>query len=164
MGFFDRFRSKKGKDQKRTHIVKRAKEKDDTTALFEHVPAAGRDGSVSGEKKDSEKGKETVAKKKTEELRATGPAYRVLVRPLVTEKSSMGASHGEYAFAVHPATNKVEVAEAIAKVYGVRPTRVRMVNLHGKAVRYGRHEGVTASWKKAVVRLPKGKTIDVFEN
>lgn len=90
-------------------------------------------------------------------------AYRVLVRPLVTEKSSIGAGSGKYTFEVAVDANKIEVAKAIEEVYGVKPESVNVINMGGKTVRRGRLSGRRKDWRKAVVTLPAGKSIDVYE-
>lgn len=166
MSLFDRFRSKKGKEEKRKHVATPKKGAVDADKeQFKNVPSAGRDGAAQSKERVSADRDEKIpdTKEKHTKPDVTGNAYRVLERPLVTEKSSMFAEHGQYVFAVNITANKVEVADAVEKVYGVRPIRVRMQVLQGKQVRYGRNSGSTKAWKKAVVTLPKGKTIDVFE-
>lgn len=93
----------------------------------------------------------------------TGHAYRVLLRPLVTEKASTLTPLNQYVFAVATTANKRSVAEAVYQVYGVRPTRVNIIVLRGKHVRSGRTAGRRSDWKKAIVSLPAGKTISIYE-
>ncbi len=90
-------------------------------------------------------------------------AYKVLVRPLVTEKSTIAESHNQYSFLVANDTTKTKIKEAIEKVYGVRPVNVRIINVQGKIVRFGRSYGRRGDFKKAVVALPKGKTLNLHE-
>lgn len=90
-------------------------------------------------------------------------AYCVLVKPLITEKASLLASLNKYVFMVKKDTNKVEIMKAIKEVYGVNPTTVNVIRMEGKDVRYGRYAGKRSDWKKAIVTLPKGKTIQVYE-
>jgi large subunit ribosomal protein L23 len=90
-------------------------------------------------------------------------AYCVLVKPLITEKASVLASQNKYVFVVKKDTNKVEVMKAVSEVYGVKPTTVNMIRMEGKDVRYGRYSGKRSDWKKAIVTLPAGKTIQVYE-
>ncbi|MFA6171067.1 MAG: 50S ribosomal protein L23 [Patescibacteria group bacterium] len=97
------------------------------------------------------------------EKRKLGQAYRVLVKPLVTEKASILGSGNKYLFSVARHTNKIEVAKAIFEVYGIKPIKVNMINNMGKKVRYGRISGERKSWKKAIVTLPEGKSINVYE-
>jgi len=90
-------------------------------------------------------------------------AYRILVKPLLTEKATVAGSLNKYYFAVSRDANKIEVAKSVEQVYGVKPTSVNMVNMKGKDVRYGRRAGRRKDWKKAVVTLPAGKSIKVYE-
>jgi large subunit ribosomal protein L23 len=90
-------------------------------------------------------------------------AYRVLLRPLVTEKGSHLGIQNKYLFEVGYDTNKIEVAKAVESVYGVKPTKVNIIKLAGKVVRRGRFEGRRKNWKKAIVTLPAGKTIQIYE-
>lgn len=101
--------------------------------------------------------------KKGKEGKKLGNAFRVLVKPLVTEKASVLGVENKYFFEVAPKTNKIEIAKAIFEVYGVKPVKVNIVNLKGKKVRYGRTMGERKGKKKAVVTLPEGKTINVYE-
>ena len=90
-------------------------------------------------------------------------AYRVLLRPLVTEKGSHLGIQNKYLFEVGYDTNKIEVAKAVETVYGVKPTKVNIIKLAGKAMRRGRTVGRRKNWKKAIVTLPAGKTIQIYE-
>jgi large subunit ribosomal protein L23 len=87
----------------------------------------------------------------------------VLIRPVVTEKSAILASKNSYVFAVAKSANKIEVASAIYKMYGVHPESVNVQNVRGKYVRRGKVDGHRKSWKKAIVTLPKGKTLSIYE-
>lgn len=90
--------------------------------------------------------------------------YEIIERPLVTEKSINGASQGKYTFRVRKDANKLEIASAIAEIFQVKVADVNTMIVKGKKRRLGRHpEGKTADWKKAVVTLQPGFTIDVFE-
>jgi large subunit ribosomal protein L23 len=85
--------------------------------------------------------------------------YGVLVKPLVTEKSTMIGALNQYVFEVATHVNKIQVAQAISQRYGIKPIKVNMVNVHGHTVQRGRYKGRTKDWKKAIVTLPAGKTI-----
>ena len=85
------------------------------------------------------------------------------MHPLITEKGSYLSSTNQYVFAVAPQTNKIEVRKAIRKVYGVDPIKVNIMNFSGKKVRYGRTEGRTKAWKKAVITLAQGQKIEIQE-
>ncbi|MEI7497936.1 MAG: 50S ribosomal protein L23 [Candidatus Falkowbacteria bacterium] len=107
----------------------------------------------------------STATAKTDKPAATkySRAYRVLLKPLVTEKASVIGAINQYVFSVAIDTNKIEVGKAVEAVYGVRPVSVNMIRMQGKAVRYGRTKGRRKAWKKAIVTLPEGKTIQVYE-
>lgn len=90
-----------------------------------------------------------------------GAAFTVLVRPLVSEKSTIAEGRGVYTFEVSRTATKIDVKNAVRTTYGVLPTTVRMINVEGKNVRFGSRLGRRQDWKKAIVTLPEGKTIDV---
>lgn len=106
-----------------------------------------------------------AAKKAEEKAVVTSHAKtvgsRVLLRPVITEKNTL---NGTYAFQVAPSANKNEVMKAVEAIYGVAPVSVRVINVIGKTVRSAKTgEGKRKDWKKAIVRLPAGKTINVYE-
>jgi len=69
----------------------------------------------------------------------------------------------KYVFAVAKNTNKIEVAKAIKEIYGIKPVGVNVIRMSGKKARYGRISGRRKDWKKAIITLPKGETIKVYE-
>ncbi|MBI5621853.1 50S ribosomal protein L23 [Candidatus Falkowbacteria bacterium] len=93
----------------------------------------------------------------------TGNAYQILVRPLITEKNTDLGAINKYVFAVSLKANKSEVRKAIRSLYGVDPIQINIANVRGKAVRYGRSQGMTKNWKKAIVTLKSGDSIQVYE-
>jgi large subunit ribosomal protein L23 len=90
-------------------------------------------------------------------------AYRVLVKPLISEKASHMQVLNQYFFAVALDANRIEVARAIKAVYGIAPIKVNIIRSEGKTRRFGRTTGRRKDWKKAMVVLPKGKTISLYE-
>jgi large subunit ribosomal protein L23 len=91
-------------------------------------------------------------------------AREVLIRPLMTEKSMRQKEEDNtVTFQVHPHANKVEIRAAVESVFNVKVAEVRTANFEGKLKRMGRHQGRRASWKKAVVRLAPGHTIELVE-
>jgi large subunit ribosomal protein L23 len=91
-------------------------------------------------------------------------ANEVLVKPVVTEKSHAQLDRqGAYTFVVARDANKIEIAQAVEKTFGVKVKDVRTMNYAGKTKRMGRHVGRKASWKKAVVVLAEGDSIEIFE-
>jgi large subunit ribosomal protein L23 len=88
----------------------------------------------------------------------------ILVRPMVTEKSHVQLDqHGAYTFVVANDANKIEIAYAIEKQFNVKVTDVRTMRYAGKMKRMGKWAGRKASWKKAVVTLAEGDSIEIFE-
>ena len=90
-------------------------------------------------------------------------SHSVVVRPLVTEKGTH-QSHvlNAYPFEVHPDANKVQIRQAVEKLYGVKVRQVRTANRKGKPRRMRYRGGITRQWKKAVVVLDADYRIDVF--
>ena len=96
-------------------------------------------------------------------FRKSAKAYRILLRPLITEKAAELSAVNKYLFVVENSANKIEVARAIESVYGIKPEQVNIANVSGKKVRRGRLFGRRKDWKKAIVTLPDGKTINIYE-
>ena len=90
--------------------------------------------------------------------------HDVIVRPLVTEKSHDQLDRlGAYTFVVAKDANKIEIAQAVEKAFNVKVTDVRTMNYAGKTTRRGKPAGRWAAWKKAVVTLAEGDSIELFE-
>lgn len=104
-----------------------------------------------------EKEGETIVTKKAMPANLT----HVLVKPLVTEKAAHLSSLGQYAFEVSRDATRVDVRNAITAKYGVIPEAVNIQLVRGKWVRFGRFNGQRQTWKKAIVILPAGKSMDV---
>ena len=160
MALFKRKKSETGKDkdtssqQKKGAQQEEASMKDLYASENKKKKAAG-----SGEKKQTqEKKKDTGKQAKTPQI-----AYRVIIKPLVTEKVGELGKENKYVFQVANNANKIEVAKAIEEVYKVRPEKVNVVRMQGKRVRFGRLQGKRSDWKKAIVKIPEGKSISVHE-
>lgn len=87
----------------------------------------------------------------------------VIVQPLISEKAAGLAGANQYVFIVRKGANRLQVRTAIKSMYGVSPLGVNILNVRGKKVRFGRKEGARSDWKKAIVTLPAGQTINVHE-
>lgn len=92
----------------------------------------------------------------------------ILIKPLITEKmTNITADLGKYGFLVNKDSSKIEIAKAIEKKFNVHVLKVRTINRSGKTKtqfrKSGRFVGKTASYKKAIVTLKKGETIELFE-
>ena len=90
-------------------------------------------------------------------------SLRILVRPIVTEKSTALQERGKYVFEVVPTANKVMVREAVQKAYNVKVLSVNITKTRGKLKRYGPRRVRTPDHKKAVVTLKQGDQIQIFE-
>ena len=90
--------------------------------------------------------------------------YEIIKRPLVTEKTSADQEIDKYAFEVDLRANKHEIASAVEQLFDVTVTRVNTAVMQGKRKRFGRHFGKRSNWKKAVVTLKDGDSIDVYGN
>lgn len=87
----------------------------------------------------------------------------ILIEPVLTEKSNILREEGLYTFKVDPRADKLMIMEAVRRLFKVNPVSCNIVNVASKPKRLRGRPGRTASWKKAIVRLPKGETIKVFE-
>lgn len=92
----------------------------------------------------------------------------ILIQPLLTEKITALTNAHQYAFKVNPDANKIEIQKAVEKKFNVNVLTVRTVNVKGKTkaqmTRRGRVSGKRADWKKAIVTLKDGQTIDFLAN
>lgn len=90
--------------------------------------------------------------------------HDVVIRALVTEKGTrMREGGNKYLFQVHPTANKIEIKHAVEQIFSVHVEEVRTQNVSGKLKRMGAFSGRRASWKKAIVTLKQGDTIELFE-
>ncbi len=89
----------------------------------------------------------------------------VLRKPLLTEKITAAQdAFNQYFFEVDPKANKIEIKRAVEKKYEVSVLAVQTMNVRGKTKRLGRFEGRRPNWKKAIVTLKKGDTIELAQN
>lgn len=93
------------------------------------------------------------------------PKHRIIMRPVVTEKSSAAQQdRGEYTFRVHPKASKPAIRAAIEDLFGVTVTGIWTSTQRGKPRQVGGYFGTRPNWKKAIVKLKEGDTIEhVFE-
>jgi large subunit ribosomal protein L23 len=88
----------------------------------------------------------------------------IIVQPIISEKMEyLGDVQRKYAFRVDPRANKIEIKGAIEAIYKVTVTDVNVMNRRGKKRRVRYTEGRRSSWKKAIVTLKEGDTIEYFE-
>jgi large subunit ribosomal protein L23 len=90
-------------------------------------------------------------------------ASQVVLAPIVSEKSYEGSTRGTYTFRVHPDAHKTQIRQAVEQLFDVKVQRVNVITVAAKPKRRGLHRGTRPGWKKAVVQLRAGDTIEIFE-
>jgi large subunit ribosomal protein L23 len=93
-------------------------------------------------------------------------AWSTIVRPVVSEKSTILGDQGKYIFEVAPNANKIQIKHAVEEAFANKKVQVQAVNIvrvSGKVRRRGRSVGMTRNWKKAIVTLRAGQRLDLFE-
>ncbi len=92
-------------------------------------------------------------------------SYDIILRPIITEQSMEALDLKKYVFEVAKSATKADVKKAVEEIFAVKVDSVNTLNVRGKAKRTGRYpEGMTRTWKKAVVRLTAdSKPIEFFE-
>ena len=91
--------------------------------------------------------------------------HDIIIRPILTEKSYAGIADKKYTFEVAKSANKTEIKLAIEEIFGVKVESVNTANVDGKWKRMGMHQGLTPSYKKAIVQLKKdSKSIEFFDS
>jgi large subunit ribosomal protein L23 len=87
----------------------------------------------------------------------------ILLEPVLSEKANMLREQGKYVFKVAQSANKIQIKEAVRRLFNVHPVSCTVMVVGGKPKRLRYREGRTATWKKAIVRLPKDEKISIFE-
>jgi large subunit ribosomal protein L23 len=87
----------------------------------------------------------------------------VLIRPVISEKSYEQIAQNQYTFRIHKDAHKTQVRQAVEQLFDVKVERVNIVKVQPKPKRRGRTLGTKPGWKKAVVQLRKGDSIEIFE-
>ena len=87
----------------------------------------------------------------------------VLIEPVLSEKSNILREQGKYVFKVNPKASKIQIKEAVRKLFNVNPVSCTVIVVGGKPKRLRNRPGLTSSWKKAVVKLAKDEKIGIFE-
>lgn len=80
-------------------------------------------------------------------------AEDIIIRPIITEKSSFAQSEGKYTFEVNKKATKIDIRNAVEKLFEVKVVDVTTINMKGKPKRQGAHAGKTSDWKKAIVKI-----------
>jgi len=90
-------------------------------------------------------------------------ASQVILAPIVSEKSYEGSTRGTYTFRVHSDAHKTQIRQAVEELFEVKVERVNVIKVPAKPKRRGAFKGTKPGWKKAVVHLRAGDTIEIFE-
>ncbi len=88
---------------------------------------------------------------------------QIILAPIVSEKSYAGATHGSYTFRVHSHAHKTQIRQAVEELFSVKVERVNVIKVQPKPKRRGAFRGTRPGWKKAIVQLRAGDTIEIFE-
>ncbi|MDR1211500.1 MAG: 50S ribosomal protein L23 [Spirochaetaceae bacterium] len=88
---------------------------------------------------------------------------QILIEPVLSEKANLMREEGKYVFKVLPSATKIQVKEAVRRLFNVHPVSCTIMVVGGKPKRQRYKAGYTSSWKKAIVRLPKDEKISIFE-
>ncbi len=88
-------------------------------------------------------------------------SHDVIRNMIRTEKGSNLLTQNKYLFKVSKSTNKIEIKKAVEEIYKVKVKEVHTMNVRGKKKKVRYHEGLTSSWKKAIVTLDPGSSIEV---
>jgi large subunit ribosomal protein L23 len=89
--------------------------------------------------------------------------HDVLIKPVITERSTGLMEENKYTFEVDPKANKIEIKHAVEKVFKVNVLNVTTMSVPGKLKRQGRTQGYTQDWKKAIVTIKAGQRLPIFE-
>ena len=87
----------------------------------------------------------------------------IIIAPISSEKATELREQGKYVFKVHPSATKLEIKEAVRRLFNVKVAGCTTMNVFGKMKRVRYRSGRTSSWKKAIVKLAPGEVIKVFE-
>lgn len=87
--------------------------------------------------------------------------YQTILSPLVTEKATMNSERGQVTFKVAPDATKPQIKAAVEELFGVKVLGVNTIVVKGKAKRFRNRPGQRSDWKKAMVRLAEGQSIDL---
>jgi large subunit ribosomal protein L23 len=89
----------------------------------------------------------------------------IIYQAIISEKGTiLRDKQNSYVFKVNPTANKIEIKKAIESAFTVKVLDVKTINMPGKSKRLGRYEGRRSDWKKAIVKLKQGDSIDIFES
>ena len=88
---------------------------------------------------------------------------QILIEPVLSEKTNLLREEGKYVFKVDPRATKIQIKEAVRRLYNVNPVSCNVMRVGGKPKRLRSRPGYTSSWKKAIIKLSKDEKIGMFE-
>jgi large subunit ribosomal protein L23 len=93
---------------------------------------------------------------------AISDVTQILLAPVVSEKAYGLQTDRRYSFKVHPDAHKTQIRQAVEELFDVHVESVNIVQMRAKPKRRGLHRGIRPGWKKAIVRVREGETIEIF--
>ena len=90
-------------------------------------------------------------------------ASQIILAPVMSEKSYAGTPEGKYTFKVHKDAHKTQIRQAVEELFGVNVENVNILKVQAKPKRRGMSIGKRPGWKKAIVQVREGQTIEIFE-
>ena len=164
MSILDNFKKKKAvKEDKKE--VKEVKEEKKEMADKEVKKATKKAKEVKEVKNAKKKSKSIFGrKKKIDKEDILTEHYNVLREPHLTERATDLMKENKYVFKIASDANKIQVRKAIENLYGVSVTKVNVVNIPRKRIRYGRGFGFKTGYRKAIVTLREGERIELVES
>lgn len=91
-------------------------------------------------------------------------AHEIIIRPIVSERSYSDMEQNKYTFEVHKDANKYQIKDAVEEIFGVKVVRVNTLRVKPKTKRVRYVAGQTRSWKKAIITVAEGDSIEIFGN
>jgi len=177
MGLLDRWIKRKTEEQLHKEVAPKDSEKktktleSSVTPKKEESPVAPKveEKKTSTKLKTSAKIKKENKKEEKTKLaevsntKSLGNSYHVILKPLVSEKSTVLESAHKYVFLISRSATKDQVKKAIKELYGINALQVNIAHIQGKNTRFGRTLGKRSDYKKAIITLPKDSAIKIHE-
>lgn len=91
-------------------------------------------------------------------------AEDIIIKPIVTEKSNTGVQLGRYTFEVNKKATKIDIANAVEKIFGVKVLKVNTISVKGKEKKVGKSIGMTSDWKKAIVTIDTNPADKIYSS
>jgi large subunit ribosomal protein L23 len=152
MSILDKFK-KKNQTEEKASVAKQVVKDDAAKSVKPKKESKAKKPAAKKPEKKEQKAIKIVSKKSTQ----------TLLDPVISEKTAQLSDAGVVVFRVAKGVNRVEVRDAFRELYNVTPVKVNMINMRGHQMRFGRTRGRTKDYRKAMITLPKGVTIDIFE-